>query len=379
MILLSARAGDQARAEGLRAGADDYLVKPFGAAELLARVDGQLALVRLRGEARVATERQRMAEDLHDSVMQEIYGLTLLAEAGRRALASGQHTQVEEYLKQVGESALGTLRELRLLVHALRPHALAQGGLVEALEQRLSAVERRAGIAARLVVKGDLVLAPAGRGSLLLHRAGGPANALKHAAPSEVVVQLTTRGATTTLAVTDNGRGFDPGSVAGHGGLGLAPCANGLAGGSDPRDQTAASGRDAGHGAAADGQPAGDYAGEQVPERGSRRLALAEDIRVLIADDHAVVRFGLRALLASEPGIEVVGEAADGNAAVQQARALQPDVLLLDLLMPGKNGLQVLEEIWPRLPPPSAFSSSPASSKMSRSLRRSRPAPWAIC
>jgi NarL family two-component system response regulator LiaR len=72
---------------------------------------------------------------------------------------------------------------------------------------------------------------------------------------------------------------------------------------------------------------------------------LAEDIRVLIADDHSVVRFGLRALLASEPGIEVVGEAADGNAAVQQARALRPDVLLLDLLMPGKNGLQVIEEL----------------------------------
>lgn len=72
---------------------------------------------------------------------------------------------------------------------------------------------------------------------------------------------------------------------------------------------------------------------------------MAEDIRVLIADDHSVVRFGLRALLASEPGIEVVGEAADGNAAVQQARALRPDVLLLDLLMPGKNGLQVIEEL----------------------------------
>jgi NarL family two-component system response regulator LiaR len=72
---------------------------------------------------------------------------------------------------------------------------------------------------------------------------------------------------------------------------------------------------------------------------------LAENIRVLIADDHAVVRFGLRALLATEPGIEVIGEAADGIAAVEQVRALRPDVLLLDLLMPGKNGLQVMEEL----------------------------------
>jgi two-component system, NarL family, response regulator LiaR len=78
---------------------------------------------------------------------------------------------------------------------------------------------------------------------------------------------------------------------------------------------------------------------------------LAEDIRVLIADDHTVVRVGLRALLASEPGIEVIGEAADGIAAVEQVRALRPDVLLLDLRMPGKDGLQVIEELAETAPP----------------------------
>ncbi|HZO33030.1 MAG TPA: response regulator transcription factor [Chloroflexota bacterium] len=70
-----------------------------------------------------------------------------------------------------------------------------------------------------------------------------------------------------------------------------------------------------------------------------------EPIRVLIADDHAVVRYGLRALLTSEPSLEVIGEAADGVSAVAQAHALQPDVLLLDLLMPGKEGVQVIEEL----------------------------------
>ena len=72
---------------------------------------------------------------------------------------------------------------------------------------------------------------------------------------------------------------------------------------------------------------------------------MADPIRVLIADDHAVVRFGLRALLASEPDMQVIGEAADGLQAVSQARALLPDVLLLDLLMPGKHGVQVIEEL----------------------------------
>ena len=65
-------------------------------------------------------------------------------------------------------------------------------------------------------------------------------------------------------------------------------------------------------------------------------------IRVLIADDHKVVRQGLRFLLSQEPGIEVAGEAADGIAALDAIRRLRPDVVLLDLFMPGLDGLAVL-------------------------------------
>ena len=68
-------------------------------------------------------------------------------------------------------------------------------------------------------------------------------------------------------------------------------------------------------------------------------------IRILIADDHAVVREGLRALITSEPGMEVVGEAEDGVEAITGARSLQPDVILLDLLMPRKNGIEAIQDI----------------------------------
>jgi two-component system, NarL family, response regulator LiaR len=68
-------------------------------------------------------------------------------------------------------------------------------------------------------------------------------------------------------------------------------------------------------------------------------------IRVLIVDDHAVVRQGLRLLLDAQPEIDVVGEAADGDMAVQMAQALTPDVMLLDLLMPGVDGIAVLRKI----------------------------------
>ena len=70
------------------------------------------------------------------------------------------------------------------------------------------------------------------------------------------------------------------------------------------------------------------------------------NIRVLIADDHTVVRKGLKALLSSEKyGIEVVGEASNGDEAVQKAAQLEPDVILMDLVMPGKTGLEAIPEI----------------------------------
>lgn len=75
-----------------------------------------------------------------------------------------------------------------------------------------------------------------------------------------------------------------------------------------------------------------------------------ETIHILIADDHPIVREGLRALIATEPGMIVVGEAKDGDEAVFKARSLQPDVILLDLVMPRKDGLAAIGEITHDLP-----------------------------
>lgn len=72
---------------------------------------------------------------------------------------------------------------------------------------------------------------------------------------------------------------------------------------------------------------------------------MTDTIRVLITDDHPIVRKGLRTLIMSEPDIELVGEAADGIEAVLKTRSLKPDVILLDLLMPRLDGLGAIQQI----------------------------------
>ena len=77
---------------------------------------------------------------------------------------------------------------------------------------------------------------------------------------------------------------------------------------------------------------------------------MADPIRVLVVDDHAIVREGLRWLMSTEPGIELVGEAADGQEALEKARALCPDVILMDLVMPRMDGIVAISRIKETLP-----------------------------
>jgi two-component system nitrate/nitrite response regulator NarL len=88
---------------------------------------------------------------------------------------------------------------------------------------------------------------------------------------------------------------------------------------------------------------------ESVKRSAETAVAVAP-IRIVVADDHPVVRFGVKNMLESEPGFEVVGEAEDGDTAITQTIELEPDILLLDLAMPRLPGLEALRAIMSKSP-----------------------------
>ncbi|MFZ0543952.1 MAG: ATP-binding protein [Candidatus Promineifilaceae bacterium] len=190
-------------------------------ADHLAIIIENVELGRQAERLAVVEERNRLARELHDSVTQSLYSTTLFAEAGQRNARAGKLDKAMGYLAEVGETSQQALREMRLLVHKLRPSALDKAGLIPALEQRLKAVEERAGIHYELNVSGDLHLTADVEAALYFIAQEALNNALKHSQATAVTVQFLQEENAITLTVADNGCGFDTEAVQSSGGLGL--------------------------------------------------------------------------------------------------------------------------------------------------------------
>jgi signal transduction histidine kinase len=173
-------------------------------------------------EMAVIHERQRMARELHDAVTQSVYSATLLAATGQRAAASGDWQQARNFLNRLQTITNQALKELRLLVFELRPSALQDAGLIEALQHRLDAVEKRAGIQTQFLVENDPEFTEKQEEALYRIAIEALNNALKHADASKVIVRLTRQNGDMLLTISDDGQGFEPAAADGQGGLGLA-------------------------------------------------------------------------------------------------------------------------------------------------------------
>ncbi len=195
---------------------------------LLASLADQLGMTienaRLRQQAEqlaVLDERNRLARELHDSVTQALYSATLFAEAGQKQARAGNIEKALAYLDELLDASRQALKEMRLLVHKLRPSTLENEGLIHALDQRLKAVEGRAGIEQALIVNGYQFYSAEMEETLYHITVEALNNALKHARATAVTVTINQTPTAVTLHIADNGQGFDLETAVSAGGLGL--------------------------------------------------------------------------------------------------------------------------------------------------------------
>jgi signal transduction histidine kinase len=132
VILLSARGGEESRIQGLEGGADDYLVKPFSARELVARANSAIKLARLRAQAAQQDERLRIARDLHDTLLQSVQGMSFLLEAGLQQLASDEDS-AHRLFHNAMQAATQAVAEGREVLSLLRSSAPERYDLTEGL------------------------------------------------------------------------------------------------------------------------------------------------------------------------------------------------------------------------------------------------------
>jgi signal transduction histidine kinase len=218
--------------EGTIIGALNVANKPGGFTADDVRILGHLADVaaiaienaRLRQRAKrlaIVEERQWLARELHDSVTQALYSVTLYAEAARMALSVGKQDVATENLRELQVMAREALFDIRLLIFELHPPILEGQGLAAALQIRLAAVETRAGLQSEIRVDGGRRLPLSVEEDLYRIALEGLNNVVKHAKAQHVTVHLQFDDQHVCLEISDDGIGYDPAKARESGGMGL--------------------------------------------------------------------------------------------------------------------------------------------------------------
>jgi len=165
-------------------------------------------------------ERQRLVRDLHDSTTQKLYGLLTLTEAAQAGIEMGSPEKLAPILSRIGETARQALKDMRLFLYELQPVDLERDGLVSILNQRLTAVEGRADVKARLL-SDETISLPLDKEVALYYIAQEALNnVLKHARAKSVTVRLKQTKSSVKLEIEDDGNGFAPGKD-NNGGMGM--------------------------------------------------------------------------------------------------------------------------------------------------------------
>lgn len=304
-------------------------------------------------------ERQRLAQFLHEDLQQAIAGAKLHV----TMLPNRPHQQLEAAVTTILALLDDILEKSRNLSHELSPPVLQQHGLPASLQWLVQRMERLHA----LHVDADLDMAADPedeRVSTFLFRSVQEMlfNVVKHSGVKTAKLQLTLEGRSVTVRVIDQGRGIDPDTLSGPAmGLGLVNIRERakLLGG---QMEVACTG------------DSGTTITLEVPlvlavppalgpkQRGATTAVRAAEtsngpsngagprLRIVLVDDHNVIRSGLRSLLEMEKDMEVVGEAGDGLEAIDLADRLLPDLMLMDVSMPRMDGFDATRCIKARHP-----------------------------
>lgn len=284
-------------------------------------------------------ERKRIAQVLHDTLQQQLAAVRLMM--GGLVERSPDEQWRDELVRaeeQIGEA----IRTARTLTTELSPPALTQSGLIGGLEWLARWMEQKHGLRVELSCE-TRALEMSEEIKMLLFDSVRELlfNVVKHASVSSARVGLeAVDGTGLRITVSDQGNGFDPKALpaAGpEGGFGLFSIRERL--------QTLG-GRLQLESAVRNGSRFTIF----VPQVVAGRRAGDRRIRLMLVDDHAAIREGLARLLGKERDIDVVGQASDGEGAVDLALRLAPDVILMDIEMPGVDGIEATRRILPQRP-----------------------------
>lgn len=374
------------RYDALDAGATDFLSRPIDEHECRARCRNLLMLrlshqeLRCRSEqlARLSKqlslaeqrERKRLAKVIHDDLQQLLVAAEFsLQRVGRRLPTGDVMDQLHDTLAGASGLLQQATKVARNLVGDLSPPILHEAGLVEALAWLARRMQRRYGLEVALSL--DAAAAPASddvRSVLFDTMREALFNVVKHAGTGRARLSLFRGdGARLHLWVEDDGVGFDAtphrddaGCEEGFGLFSMGERLHMLGGelrivsavGKGTRIEVTAplGGADDALGAAA----ARDYRlgadSADVPPASDTSVSPSAPVRILLADDHAMMRRALSAMLAGEPGITIGGEASDGLEAIAEVERVQPDLVLMDVSMPRMDGLEATRRIKARWP-----------------------------
>jgi signal transduction histidine kinase len=304
-------------------------------------------------------ERRHLAEILHDDLQQMLaaakFHLNLLGNRVRHE--PSQHAIVA----RIDHMLADAIEKSRNLSHEISPAVLYRGSLTEAIQWLARQFQTKYGLDVTVDAVGDADAQTDAIKSFLYKSTQELLfNVSKHAQTKEAVIRLRRAGPDISLVVSDRGLGFDPREITAEGGSGLLTIrerAELLGGrmrirsrkgeGSTFRIVVPASRTAKAVKVRIAGEPA---VLTPSPIPASAGLPIGRTLRVLLVDDQKIVREGLALLLGEDPDLGVIGEAANGQEAVDLAQKLHPDVVVMDVSMPVVSGDEATEQIKMRMP-----------------------------